>query len=64
MGDPGSKHGRGLVRGQLLSLTEYSPVMYQIKCFDKAIALEHLMSKSDNYAIQDGHRKVERSSFY
>ncbi len=44
--------------GQISFLTEYSHIVYQIKSIDETITLENVLSKSDDYVIQDGRQKV------
>ncbi len=64
---PGSKNGAWpgwSSRGQISFLTEYGHIIYQIEGIDEAIALGLFLSKSDDYVIQDGSRKVTRSFFY
>ncbi len=45
---------RAHVWGQISDLPEYVHAIYQIERIDVAITLEHLLSKSDDYAVQDG----------
>ncbi len=42
----------------------YPYIVYQIKGIEESITLEHLLSKSGDYIIQDGRWKVKWSFFY
>ncbi len=49
--------------GKISFLTEYGHIIYQIEGIDEAIALWLFSSKSEDYVIQDGHKKVKSSFF-
>ncbi len=58
-----ARGGSNKVKFHILSNLQ-GHVIYQIEGIEEMIALVQFVSQSDDYVIQDDHRKVKMSSFY